>query len=148
MRTATAALSALAFACAAALPASAACSASVEIGKLVYDPLALEATQLPGAVDLRCTGLTQPTTMQVSISAGVSGDPAHRTLVSDGPDVLRYAILLADGTPWGDGLGGAAPFTVSVVGRHARIPFVAVVPPHQLIGEGVYGDDLTVTLEY
>ncbi len=128
--------------------AEAGCGASVEIGTLTYDPLALEATRLPAAVDLRCVGLTVPTTMQVSISAGVSGDAAHRTLVAEGSQVLRYAILLADGTPWGDGFDGAAPFTVSVVGRHARIPFVLVVPAHQMITDGSYGDDLTVTLEY
>jgi spore coat protein U-like protein len=148
VRAALSAFSAVALALAPASYAQASCSAAVEIGVLSYDPLGGEPGRLPAALDLRCSGLTQTTSLQVSISGGTSGDAAHRTLVDGASHVLHYSIVLPDGQPWGDGTNGTSPYTVSVQSRHVRIPFVAIVPAGQTIGPGGYSDELTVTLEY
>jgi spore coat protein U-like protein len=148
MRAALSGLAVLAFSCALVRGADASCSSVVEMGTIAYDPQADEPTRVPAAIDVRCSGPSQPKSVQIAIGSGATGRASLRALMADGPRALLYAIVLPDGRPWGDGSDGTSVQTVTLERGRARIPFLAVVEPHQRLPEGAYSDALTVSLSY
>jgi spore coat protein U-like protein len=111
------------------------------------DPAPLDVT---GRIDVRCSG--QEGSFLATLSAGGSGSFAQRRMVS-GPNLLRYNFYTnaVRTTVWGDGTGGSSP-SGGVKPREGRedfiLPVYGRVFPQQSAGEGVYRDDVLVTIVF
>ena len=117
-----------------------------------YSPGDSAPLDIAGLIDVRCNGQTGP--FSVTLSPGSSGSFAQREMVS-GPYLMRYNFYVNAGRTivWGDGTNGSSPvngfksrpapgqenFSLSVYGR---------VFPAQAVGEGLYRDDVIVTVVF
>jgi len=91
-----------------------------------------------------------PLPVTVSLSPGISGSFAPRSMESAGPDHLEYN-LYANGysTIWGDGGGSSSvqsalvtkdmPWNTTIFGR---------IPARQNVRAGSYSDTITVTIDF
>ena len=114
-----------------------------------YDPLSSSPTDTTTTVSISCrTPAKKPQIVTVQVSAGNSGTPAMRNLMSGGA-VLFYNLFSDPGRSQviGDGTSGSTILTRNVdrtnpwdVTLYGRIPALQVIPP------GSYTDSLVVTL--
>jgi spore coat protein U domain-containing protein, fimbrial subunit CupE1/2/3/6 len=113
-----------------------------------YVPGSAAPLDVTGRIDVRCTGTEG--SFLATLSAGGGGSFAQRRMVS-GPNLLRYNFYTnaVRTTIWGDGTGGSSP-SGGVKPRPGRedflLPVYGRVFPQQSVGEGVYRDDVLVTI--
>ncbi len=124
----------------------------------VYSPLAGTAATSTGTVTATCMllgGTTTPVHMSVSLSTGLSGSYAARTLVS-GAGKLQYNLYWGANNQqvWGDGTGGSSVRDMIVVLRPTA-PLQQVsstvygqIPAGQDALPGTYLDTIVVTVNY
>jgi spore coat protein U-like protein len=124
----------------------------------VYNPLSTVGTASTGSLKIACSGSgfgATEITVNVSLSAGLSGNYATRTLVS-GSNVLDYNIywstaynqIIGDGTG-GSYSGSAGPITIYAGGSgQATGTMYGYIPPSQDVAPGGYSDVITVTVTY
>lgn len=124
----------------------------------VYNPLSTVGTAATGSLTVTCTGSghgATSITADVSLSTGLSGNYATRTMVS-GSNVLDYNIYLSTAYAqiMGDGTGGsysgsAGPLKI-IGGRSAAATstMYGFIPPSQDVAPGGYSDVITVTVTY
>ena len=115
-----------------------------------YVPGDLAPLDITGRIDVRCTG--EDGVFVATLSAGGSGSFAQRQMVS-GPNLMRYNFYIDPSrtTVWGDGTGGSWPSggTKLRPGREDfSLPVYGRVFPQQAVGEGVYRDDVLVTIVF
>jgi len=141
--------------------AEAADSCSMSVGGInfgVYDPTAGSATTSVGTVLVSCSW-TAPApasiNVAVSLSTGSSGSYSVRTMKS-GSSTLQYNLYFNTNgsTIWGNGTGGsdygAATITTGTPSGSGSTSgtIYGIVPAHQDVAPGAYGDTIIVTLSY
>jgi spore coat protein U-like protein len=136
----------LLIACASAANATT-CSARVSVGTIDYDATDPAGGSFSGVIEVICSRAAAPLMARVSVDGGRSGDPARRALADGRGHTLAYALLLADGRPWGDGSRGTAAALQTIVANRTLIPFNAQIAPFQTMPPGVYSDRLTATVD-
>lgn len=135
------------------------CTASASgIAFGVYNPLSALADASTGTIRVTCNGSgtgSANVTLNVSLSAGLSGSYATRKMFSGG-NALNYNIYwsTAYNQIVGDGSGGsfagsAGPFPVPAGGSNfATGTFYGLIPASQDVAPGAYSDIITVTVTY
>jgi len=114
----------------------------------VFSTLPLDST---GNVTISCTNPeAKPVQVEVTISSGSSGSFNPRQMALAGAsDRMNYYLFLdaSKTTIWGDGTGGTATFTSTVV-RNPTVNAVIYgrVPARQNLRAGVYSDTLLITV--
>ncbi len=141
--------------------AEAADSCSMSVGGInfgVYDPTAGSAATSIGTLLVSCSW-TPPApasiTVAVSLSTGSSGSYAARTMKS-GSNTLQYNLYFNSNgsTIWGNGTGGTdyggATLTTGTPSGSSSTSgtIYGIVPAHQDVAPGAYGDTIIVTLSY
>jgi spore coat protein U-like protein len=123
-----------------------------------YNPLNATADAITGPIKVTCSGSgtgSTNVTVGVTLSAGLSGNFANRTMLS-GTNVLYYNIYWSTtySQVMGDGTGGsfagtAGPFTVTAGGtNYATGTMYGLVPARQNAAPGTYSDTIVVTVTY
>jgi len=124
----------------------------------VYNPLSSVGTASTGSLKVVCTGSgfgATTITVDVSLSPGLSGNYATRTMLS-GSNVLDYNIywstaytqIIGNGTG-GSYSGSAGPITIIAGGSgEATGTMYGYIPPAQDVAPGGYADVITVTVTY
>jgi spore coat protein U-like protein len=124
----------------------------------VYNPFNTVGDASTGSLVVTCTGSgtgTTNVTVDVSLSTGISGTYANRTMLS-GVNVLNYNIywsaayqqIMGNGTG-GSYSGSAGPITLNAGGSvQATGTMYGYVPPQQNVAPGGYSDVITVTVTY
>jgi spore coat protein U-like protein len=124
----------------------------------VYNPLSTVGTASTGSLKVVCTGSgfgATTITVDVSLSPGLSGNYATRTMLS-GSNVLDYNIywstaytqIIGNGTG-GSYAGSAGPITIIAGGSgQATGTMYGYIPPSQDVAPGGYSDVITVTVTY
>ena len=115
-------------------------------------------TASTGSLKVVCTGAgfgATTITVDVSLSPGLSGNYATRTMLS-GSNVLDYNIywstaytqIIGNGTG-GSYAGSAGPITIIAGGSgQATGTMYGYIPPSQDVAPGGYSDVITVTVTY
>lgn len=124
----------------------------------IYNPLSTVGTASTGSLKVVCTGSgfgATTITVDVSLSPGLSGNYATRTMLS-GSNVLDYNIywstaytqIIGNGTG-GSYAGSAGPITIIAGGSgQATGTMYGYIPPSQDVAPGGYSDVITVTVTY
>lgn len=114
-----------------------------------YDLLSPQPTLTSGTIAVTCNPAA-PSLVTVSLSAGQSGSFAARQM-SAGANRLTYNVFVDSSftTVFGDGNGGSQRLSRNVDKNNPwTIPFYARIPAGQDVAAGLYGDLLTLTVDF
>lgn len=141
--------------------AEAADSCSVSVGGVnfgVYDPTSGSPATVTGTLLVSCNWTAPaPSSINVAVylSTGSSGSYSARTMTSGG-NTLQYNLYFNSNgsTIWGNGTGGsyygaATISTGTPSGSGSTTGTIyGIVPAHQDVAPGAYGDTVILTLSY
>lgn len=151
-------VSALAFGIAAPSPAFActlcSCSATASGASFgTYDPTSPAPTDTSGTVRINCTGLLALFgTVDISASAGASGNAAQRTM-RQGTNTLNYNLYVdaPRSIVFGNGAAGTQRITTPLNGLlifSQNAFFYGRIPARQWARAGNYSDTIIITIVY
>jgi spore coat protein U-like protein len=116
-----------------------------------YTPLQAAPLDMNGTVNITCTGVTGRNTVTIDLSTGTSNNYVTRTLTT-GPGTLNYNLYFdaAYTQVWGNGTGGSVQGTALIRRRapNVSLPVYGAVAARQDPSPGVYGDTITVSVNY
>jgi spore coat protein U-like protein len=120
-----------------------------------YDPSSASPNDSSGNVQVTCTAVTLGLTVSyvIKLSAGNGASFSPRKMASGGNN-LNYNIYTDAGhsSIWGDGTGGTSTvsdsYSGSILTRTLNYTVYGRIPASQNAAVGVYGDSITVTVEY
>ena len=111
-------------------------------------------TDVAGNVNVTCTGLLGlAVSYDIRLSTGSSGNYAARAMTSGG-NQLQYNLYATSppASVWGDGSGATAivqdNYLLLLGGVSRNYPVYGRVPAGQNVPAGLYGDTITVTVNY
>ena len=115
-----------------------------------YDPFSPGAATGIGSFVVKCVISAQG---KVSLSAGVSGNFAQRSMKGDENDILLYNLYenaSCTGTPWGDGEQGtyAGPFAFGQGGGSKQFFVYGCIREKQNVAAQSFQEELTITVEW
>jgi spore coat protein U-like protein len=115
-----------------------------------YDVFTGSPTKGTGSIAYRCRSVGGVHFMTMSLSTGISGSFATRTLRS-GANVLKYNLYpdAANSQPWGDGTGSTYLYQIDPVDQKVySLTVYGTIPPGQDVATGNYTDSITITMNF
>ncbi len=118
----------------------------------VFSPVPLDST---ASINVTCNIPSQnpqaPLPVVISLSPGISGSFAPRSMQSTGGDTLNYNLYstASMSTIWGDG-GGSSSVQTAFVNKDMpwNATIFARIPARQNVRAGSYSDTITVTIDF